>query len=59
MGSMKLGYNKGIIYFVFFFFDQGKLIVLINGFQKKKQKTPKKEIEKAIKIKPEYENEKE
>jgi len=34
------------------------LIVLANGFQKKTQKTPKKEIEKAIKIKKEYENEK-
>ena len=29
-----------------------------NGFQKKTQKTPKKEIEKAIKIKNEYESEK-
>ncbi|MFV8324883.1 type II toxin-antitoxin system RelE/ParE family toxin [Flavobacterium sp. ZS1P14] len=32
--------------------------MLTNGFQKKTQKTPKKEIEKAIKIKNEYENEK-
>jgi phage-related protein len=40
------------------FFDQGQLIVLTNGFQKKTQKTPKKEIEKAIKIKKEYESEK-
>jgi len=31
---------------------------LANGFQKKTQKTPKKEIEKAIKIKNEYESEK-
>lgn len=36
----------------------GQLVVLANGFQKKTQKTPKKEIEKAIKIKEEYENEK-
>ena len=42
---------------IFCFFDQGKLIVLTTGFQKKKQKTPKKEIEKALKIKEEYENE--
>lgn len=41
------------------FFDQGQLIILTSGFQKKTQKTPKKEIEKAIKIKKEYENEKE
>jgi len=29
----------------------------MNGFQKKTQKTPKNEIEKALKIKKEYENE--
>jgi phage-related protein len=34
------------------------LIVLTNGFQKKTQKTPKQEIEKALKIKEEYFNEK-
>jgi len=32
--------------------------VLANGFYKKSQKTPKKEIEKALKIKKEYESEK-
>ncbi len=42
------------IFRIFCFFDQGKLIVLANGFQKKTQKTPKKEIEKALKIKNEY-----
>jgi len=46
------------IFRIFCFFDQGKLIILTNGFQKKTQKTPKKEIEKAIKIKNEYESEK-
>ena len=46
------------IYRIFCFFDQGQLIILTNGFQKKTQKTPKKEIEKALKIKQEYENEK-
>ena len=45
------------IFRIFCFFDRGKLIVLANGFQKKDQKTPKKEIEKALKIKKEYENE--
>jgi len=40
------------------FFDEGKLVVLANGFQKKTQKTPKNEIEKALKIKKEYETEK-
>lgn len=45
------------IFRVFCFFDKGKLIVLTHGFQKKTQKTPKRDIEKAIKIKKEYENE--
>jgi phage-related protein len=43
---------------IFCFFDQGQLVVLANGFQKKSQKTPKKEIEMALKIKAEYESEK-
>ena len=46
------------IFRIFCFFDQGQLVVLANGFQKKTQKTPKKEIESALKIKAEYENEK-
>lgn len=46
------------IFRIFCFFDDGKLIVLANGFQKKSQKTPKGQIEKAIKIKQEYESEK-
>ncbi len=45
------------IFRVFCFFDIGKLIILANGFHKKTQKTPKKEIEQALKIKEEYENE--
>jgi phage-related protein len=47
------------IYRVFSFFDKGKLIILINGFQKKSQKTPKNEIEKAERIRKEYFHEKE
>ena len=46
------------IFRIFCFFDEGQLIILTNGFQKKTQKTPKKEIEKALTIKEEYENEK-
>lgn len=45
------------IFRIFCFFDQGKLIILANGFQKKKQKTPKTEIKKALKIMEEYTNE--
>jgi phage-related protein len=43
---------------IFCFFETGKLVILINGFQKKSQKTPKREIELALKLKAEYENEK-
>lgn len=46
------------IYRIFCFFDQGQLVIVTNGFQKKTQKTPRQEIELALKIKAEYENEK-
>jgi phage-related protein len=46
------------IWRVFCFFDEGKLVVLLNGFQKKSQKTPKNEIEKALRLMKMYFNEK-
>ncbi len=46
------------IFRVFSFFDEGNLVILLNGFQKKSQKTPKNEIELAEKLKKEYFNEK-
>jgi phage-related protein len=46
------------IFRIFYFFDEGKLVVLANGFQKKTQKTPKQEIAKALKIKKDYETRK-
>jgi len=45
------------IFRIFCFFDRGTLVVLLNGFQKKSKKTPNQEIDKAIKIKKEYEKE--
>jgi len=45
---------EGNIYRVFFCFDEGNIVILFNGFQKKTQKTPESEIRKAIKIKEEY-----
>ena len=45
---------EGNIYRVFFIFDEGNLVVLFNGFQKKSRKTPKKEIDKAKRIKEQY-----
>lgn len=42
------------IFRIFCCFDEGRLVVLFNGFQKKTQKMPKQEIEKAEKLKTEY-----
>ena len=42
------------IYRVFFIFDEGNVVVLFSGFQKKTQKTPQSEIDKAIRIKEAY-----
>ena len=42
------------IYRIFCCFDEGKIIILFNAFQKKTQKIPKKEIEKGINLMKEY-----
>jgi phage-related protein len=39
---------------IFCFFDEGQVVVLTNCFIKKTQKTPKKELELATKLKKEY-----
>ncbi|MGB8191792.1 MAG: type II toxin-antitoxin system RelE/ParE family toxin [Chitinophagaceae bacterium] len=46
------------IFRVFCFFDDNNLIVITHGFQKKTQKTPVNEIEKATRIKKTYYEEK-
>lgn len=51
--ELRAMYN-GNIYRIFFIFDNGKIVVLFNGFQKKTQKTPENEIKLALKIKEEY-----
>jgi len=51
--EIKVEYQSNI-YRVFCCFDEGKLIVLFNGFQKKTQKTPVKEIKKAMRLKEDY-----
>ena len=48
---VKTGSN---IFRVFCFFDKGNLIILLTGFQKKTQKTPKIEIKKAEILKKKY-----
>jgi putative addiction module killer protein len=45
---------EGNIYRIFFCFDDGNIVILFNGFQKKSQKTPENEINKAISLKNEY-----
>ncbi len=45
---------QGNIFRIFCCFDEGNLVVLFNGFQKKSQKTPKSELDKAVKIMKEY-----
>lgn len=51
--ELRMEYNSNI-YRVFFIFDEGQIVVLFNGFQKKTQKTPQSEIDKALKIKEAY-----
>jgi putative component of toxin-antitoxin plasmid stabilization module len=51
--EIRIEYQSNI-YRIFCCFDEGNLIILFNGFQKKSQKTPKKEIDKALRIKDEY-----
>jgi phage-related protein len=46
------------IFRIFCFFDGNKFVVLLSGFQKKTQKTPKKEIIRAVKLMNEYYEEK-
>lgn len=42
------------IFRIFCFFDEGNLVILLNGIQKKTDKTPKNEIEKAERLKHQY-----
>jgi phage-related protein len=46
------------IYRIFCFFDKNNLVIVGHGFQKKAQKTPPREIQKALRIKKEYYEEK-
>lgn len=46
--------ESGNIYRIFCCFDAGRIVILLNGFQKKSQKTPRKEIDKALRIKMDY-----
>lgn len=52
---IQLGSNQ---WRVFCFFDEAKLIILLHGFQKKTQKTPRKQIDKALRLMKKYYEEK-
>lgn len=52
---VQLGNN---IFRIFCFFDGNRLVVLLTGFQKKTQKTPKEEIIRAEKLMVKYYEEK-
>lgn len=51
--EIRASYN-GNIYRAFFIFDEGNIVMLFNGFQKKTQKTPSKEMDRALELKKEY-----
>ena len=59
LGISHFVYN-GVCYRLLSFWDTEKsaLVIAANGFQKKTQKTPKQEIQKAIEIRKEYFNSK-
>ena len=46
--------HNGNIYRAFFIFDEGNIVMLLNGYQKKTQKAPESEINMALKLKKEY-----
>jgi phage-related protein len=56
--EIRIEYQSNI-YRIFCCFDEGKLVVLFNGFQKKSQKTPKKELNRAKKLMKSYFKQKE
>ncbi|MBC8346045.1 MAG: type II toxin-antitoxin system RelE/ParE family toxin [Candidatus Marinimicrobia bacterium] len=51
--EVRIEYQSNI-YRIFCCFDKGNLVILFNGFQKKTQKTPKKEIEKGLRLMKKY-----
>ena len=51
--ELRMEYS-GNSYRIFFVFDSDCVVILFNGFQKKTQKTPENEINKALKIKEAY-----
>jgi len=46
--------DNNFLWKIFCCFDQGNIVVLFNGFQKKTQKTPKDQIDQAERLMKEY-----
>lgn len=55
--ELRIEYAKGY-YRIFCFFDEGRLVILLNGFKKTTAKTPSGEIKRAQLLKKEYYHEK-
>lgn len=51
--EIRIEYESNI-YRIFCCFDEGNLVILFNGFQKKTQKTPKTEIDRAKRLMTKY-----
>ena len=51
--ELRVEYESNV-YRAFFIFDTENVVILFNGFQKKTQKTPRKEIEQALRLRNEY-----
>jgi phage-related protein len=51
--EVRVSFGNNIIR-IFCFFDKDRLVIILNGFQKKTQKTPKTEIDRALRLKEDY-----
>ena len=52
--EIRASHNGNIIYRAFFIFDEGNIVMLLNGYQKKHKKHPESEINMALKLKKGY-----
>ena len=54
-GIYEIRVKKGSdIYRIFCFFEEGRLVILLHGIEKKSQKLPRREIEKAKRLRTRY-----
>ncbi len=51
--EIRVGSGRNI-FRIFCFFEEGRVVILLNGFQKKTEKTPPGEIERALQLKKQY-----